>query len=38
MIETFELETGADGALETWDDFSFALWQMLQAFCENPPD
>lgn len=38
LIDTFELPTGPAGALETWDDFGFALWQAMPAYMENPPD
>jgi len=30
--------SGRDGTLEQWDDFSFAVWQVMSSFLENPPD
>jgi hypothetical protein len=38
LIEAFELPSGPDGSPEQWDDFSFALWQVMPAFLENPLD
>ena len=38
LLERFQLPTGAAGAAEDWDDFSFSLWQAVLAYFENPPD
>ncbi len=38
LIETFDVPSGRDGSLEQWDDFSFAVWQVMSSFLENPPD
>lgn len=38
LVETFELPTGPNGELETWDDFGFAMWQAIPSYMENPAD
>ena len=38
LIETFDVPSGRDGSQEQWDDFSFAVWQVMSSFLENPPD
>ena len=38
LIRSFDLPTGTNGAMERWDDVSFALWRASESYVENPPD